>query len=125
MSKPEAVEFSEILERLRDLGMADDPAFEAEILGDFLADSERILAGLAAAIASNDAAECEKLAHRLKGASQNLGANALSEPALVLEKMSRGGSLADARASQETLATEFERVRLFIEGYIRTLQKSE
>ncbi|MFN0152080.1 MAG: Hpt domain-containing protein [bacterium] len=120
MATPGQNDFPEIVERLRDLGIADDPAFEAEILGDFLKDAEKVVAALAQAIASKDAAECERLAHRLRGASQNLGASAMAGPAFEIEQQGRAGDVTAARSAYETLAAEFHDVRAFIEEHIRS-----
>ncbi len=121
MASPGQKNYPEIVERLRDLGIADDPAFEAEILGDFLKDAEKVVAALAPAIASKDAAECERLAHRLRGASQNLGASEMAAPAFEIEEQGRAGDVTAAPRAHEKLAAEFHDVRAFIEEYIRSL----
>jgi len=121
MASPGQKNYPEIIERLRDLGMADDPAFEAEILGEFLADAEKVIAALAPAIAAKDAAECERLGHRLKGASQNLGATELAAPAFEIEQQGRAGDVSAAPAAREQLVAEYHDVRAFIEAYIREL----
>jgi HPt (histidine-containing phosphotransfer) domain-containing protein len=124
MAVSQRTDYSEIISRLLDLGLCDDPAFEAEILGDFLCDAEHVVAALAAAIAQKDTVECERLAHRLKGASQNLGAMALAKPALELETAGRDGDLTNAQETQQRLAAEFESLREFLRRRIRSLQKT-
>jgi HPt (histidine-containing phosphotransfer) domain-containing protein len=123
MAVSERADYSEIVERLLDLGLCDDPAFEAEILGDFLCDAELVVAALGAAVRQKDAAECERLAHRLRGASQNLGAAALAKPALELEQAGREKDLTNAPHAQERLVAEFESLREFLRRRIRSIQK--
>ena len=124
MAVSQRTDYPEIVERLIDLGLSEDPAFEAEILGDFLCDAERVVSALGKAIVQRDATECERLAHRLKGASQNLGATALSVPANELEQAGRDGDLTNAPQAQERLAAEFESVREFLRRRIRSIQSA-
>lgn len=121
MASPGQKKYPEIIERLRDLGMADDPAFEAELLGEYLADAEKVIAALASAIAANDAVGCEHLAHRLKGASQNLGATELAAPAFEIERQGHARDISASAAAHERLTAEYHDVRAFIEEHIRAL----
>ncbi len=115
-----ADETSSIIDRLRELGMLEDLEFARDTLEAYLTDSDEILRSLRQAISREDAAACERLAHRFKGASQNLGANALGRTAGALERCGRTGRMAGTPALVATLESEFATVRAFVLQFIRT-----
>jgi hypothetical protein len=95
-----------IVERLRDLGVLDDPEFLRETFDAFVADSESLLGVLREAIGRGDALVCEHAAHRLKGASLNLGAVGLAKAAAAIEEQGRARDLTNAPAGIEDLRRE-------------------
>lgn len=108
------VEFPEIFDRLKELGLVEDEEFVTGILADYVRDSQKMLLDLDAAISSRDAKTCERLAHRFKGSSLNLGADILSVSAIELEKQSRSGDLRSAAAVLGTLSADFARVTRYL-----------
>ena len=105
LSSPQpAVNYRAIVERLNDLGILNDRAFAREILEEFNTDSAGVIEKLGAAIAQGDASACEQLAHRLKGASLNLGAEKLGGFALLLEQAGRGKDLTGSESVFEVLS---------------------
>jgi HPt (histidine-containing phosphotransfer) domain-containing protein len=105
---------SNLMNRLHELGLLDDPKFTAEVLGSFLRDGLQTIKDLETAIQAQDAAACELLAHRMKGASLNLGAEELGSIALAMETLARDGDLSKTAPLIEQLHAEFERVRAFL-----------
>ena len=80
------------------VGSAED---EAVILRDFIAQTQRDLAALEAALSVNDLSAAEREAHRIKGASRMVGAQALAQSSVQLEKAANGGN---AKAVRQCLA---------------------
>lgn len=77
----------------------------------FLEDAPGQLDALVQAIAANDALAMGELAHSLKGAGRNLGANQFSAHAKKLEDLGRHGSVQGAEELSFALCSEFERVK--------------
>jgi HPt (histidine-containing phosphotransfer) domain-containing protein len=100
-----------LLRRLDELGLLDDPKFAAEVLSTYLRDGLQTIEDLEAAIRAQDAAASELLAHRIKGASLNLGAERLGNIALALETLAADGDLSKTGPLLEQLREEFESVR--------------
>lgn len=69
----------------------EDPEFLQELVEIFLEDAEAHVSALAQADAGDDVAEIARIAHMLKGASANIGANGLAEAARRLEAAGRDG----------------------------------
>ncbi len=61
------------------------------------------------ALGERDAHRLDRLAHTMKGSSASLGANRISEAALVLEMRARSGALENAGELIDGLEAEFER----------------
>jgi two-component system, sensor histidine kinase and response regulator len=62
------------------------------------------------ALGEHDAHRLERLAHTMKGSSASLGANRVSEAALVLEMRARSGALENAGELIDSLKAELDRV---------------
>ena len=97
---------SELLRRL-----LDDEAMAGEIISGFLEDIPRVTASLAEALATGDIAAAELLAHTVKGAAGNIGAESMRSVAFGLEMAARSGDTASAAAFMKSLEQEFERVK--------------
>ncbi|MGB7250053.1 MAG: Hpt domain-containing protein [Phormidesmis sp.] len=100
-------------QQLRQLA-GEDANFEAELLAMFLEDAEASLVQIELAIAAQDTAQLEAIAHSLQGASANVGASALAQAARQLEQIARRGELTTApnllgqlRRDCQTIRTEF------------------
>jgi two-component system, sensor histidine kinase and response regulator len=85
-----------ILARLEVLGLLEDPEMAQEVIDVFVYDAAQSLDELGRAIQAGDAPNCERLAHRLKGSSLNLGIDELGSLARSLEEKSRSGNLQGA-----------------------------
>ena len=100
-----------LLKRLDELGLLDDPKFTAEVIGSYLGDGLQTIEDLETAIQEKDIATSELLAHRIKGASLNLGAEKLGGIALSIETLAYDGDLSQTGPLVEQLRREFDRVR--------------
>jgi diguanylate cyclase (GGDEF)-like protein len=78
----------------------------------FLEDAPGQLEAIVQAIAVADAAALGELAHSLKGAGRNLGANQFAAIAKQLEDLGRKGSIQGAEQLSLALVGEYERVKL-------------
>jgi HPt (histidine-containing phosphotransfer) domain-containing protein len=97
-----------VIEGLRDLG-GDEMLSELTQL--FFDDTGSNLAALKEAIEKHDATSVERVAHRLKGSSDNMGATWMAELCGQLQDAGVSGDLAAAPALLERLEEEFEYVR--------------
>lgn len=70
---------------------------EATILRDFITQTKLDFAALAAALAAGDLAAAAREAHRIKGASRMVGAQALAQSSMRLEQIMHGGNMQEAR----------------------------
>ena len=75
----------------------EDPDFATELLAIFLKDAGESLARLDQAIEQRSLQAVEDLAHRLRGASANVGASEMSAVAMKLEDTARCGETSKAR----------------------------
>lgn len=103
-----------IVERLNDLGIFEDPEFAREMLHEFIKDSADVIAKIGEAIAQDDAGACERLGHRIKGASLNLGAERLGGLAFLIEQAGHDKDLTGVDAVHDVLTHEFDDVRAFL-----------
>jgi HPt (histidine-containing phosphotransfer) domain-containing protein len=104
-----------IRNRLRELGVLDDAEFIAQVFEDYTETCEAALAELQGAVHRSEGEACRDLAHRIKGASVNLGAEKMGNLATALEEAGRSGNFGQAPGMLKELATEFERVRRDLE----------
>lgn len=90
--------------------------FFARLVGSYLELASPRLAGMRAAASEGDAGRLHQLAHQLKGASSNLGADVAAGLCETLEVLAQQGTLdqpavlAEAETTLSTLAGELDRV---------------
>jgi len=95
------------LEQMREM-LAED--FE-ELIPAFTASTQQILDQLSEAVVAKNNKEVERLAHSLKSASANVGADTLSGMAAALELQTGRGEVEDIAGAVAAINTELERVR--------------
>jgi two-component system sensor histidine kinase/response regulator len=83
-----------------------DRALLAELVDLLRAESPRMLANLRRSLQANDPTAVERAAHELRGSVSNFGAHPVSQVALDLEVMGRGGALAGGAARLADLERE-------------------
>jgi two-component system sensor histidine kinase/response regulator len=108
------------LARLRSL--IPDEAALAELFDAFVDQAKDLVAQLHIAVENNDAPELTKLAHKLLGASANLGASTMCRICKQLEKMGRTQTLVGAIEQITQLRQELTRVELFLSSLPRSRQ---
>ena len=89
--------------------LGDDPEAVAEIVGEYVADAPRQLVRLREALAAGDTDQVRRLAHTLKGASANIGAEGARAAALALEQAA-AGSFDQGGAPVEAVEAELQRL---------------
>ena len=88
----------------------EDPAFEREILGEFMDSAGGLMAKMATALEAGDEAEIESAAHALKGSSRSVGAAALGDACDALEKLATSPDLAGATTVLDRVQGEYRRL---------------
>jgi HPt (histidine-containing phosphotransfer) domain-containing protein len=106
--------------RLREATL-DDPEFMGELVEMFLTDVTDQLVSLERAIASQDWTSTSRLAHRLRGASSNVGAEGLARLCSELEHRSNDARDVDSSAGAD-IRNEFERVRAALQDCVLQAQ---
>ncbi len=98
----------------------DDPEFLAEMYGLYVSDAGERLAELDAALSASDTKKIESVAHTLKGASGNIGAERMSTLAAELEKVDLAQAPQEAQDLAVALNAEFEAVCTFVKQYVHS-----
>ncbi len=91
-----------------------DEEFMGELIDLYLEDMPRQLEALRLAVEKHDAASAAATAHRLKGASGNVGADSLSSLCREIEESSRDNKLDQLPGLVEAVDEESSRVRQFL-----------
>jgi histidine phosphotransfer protein HptB len=91
-----------------------DVEFELELLQVYIEDTRMHLDAARAAIASADFSKIEQEAHHIKGASGNVGANAMHALALAIEKCGVTKIMGNAPVLLEELEQKFSLVESFV-----------
>jgi PAS domain S-box-containing protein len=99
------------LEGLRGRMMEDD-GLVAHVLRAFLSDIPAQLVALGDHLAGRSAEDARRVAHSIKGAAANTGAEALRQLAFAIEQASGAGNLEAASARLPELQAQFEQVRV-------------
>jgi len=94
-----------------------DLAFEAELIGEFLASAAKFVAALESSSPKTTTKDRVQIAHTLKGMALNLGADALGRAAGELELRLGRPDPARARAALAAVRTELERVEVVLRGW--------
>lgn len=95
----------------------DDAEFMGELVEMYLTDAADQLASLEQAIAAADWTTARRTAHRLRGASSNVGAQELARLCSDLEQRSSSGGAVE-RSAGESLRGEFERVAIALQDCV-------
>jgi len=98
------------MENLREVA-GGDTVFLVELIGAFLDDAPRLLAGMRQALEDGDAALLRRSAHNLKSNGAEFGATALSELCQEMETTARAGALAGALEELARIEAECEKAQ--------------
>ena len=98
----------------------DDREFFSDLFKTYYEDNSTRMDELQSKMNTNDAEAIEKIAHSIKGASGNIGADAMKEFAAELEKMGRESQLNEAPSIIESMTNEFEKIRSYIDSYLKS-----
>ena len=93
-----------------------DKEIAADILEIFMADIPRQIEALRGFLEAGNAAESERHAHTIKGASANVGAEALQALASEMEKAGKAGDIESMKAHLDELSTTFQALKQAIKG---------
>ena len=110
----ESAKYSELVARLREFGLTDEPDQLAETTQLFLHDAAQMVETMKTAFTRGDAAGLGRAAHRRKGAALNLGAVQVAAPARRIEEDVRRGEVADAPGSLNAIERELKDVGVFL-----------
>jgi PAS domain S-box-containing protein len=99
------------LQALRHLAGARATEVLEQLINNYLEDAPQLLQAMRDAVAKEDAAALRQAAHKLRGASANLGATTLSQLCKTLEAMGVAGTTAGALAGVLQVEVEYETVK--------------
>ena len=91
--------------------LMDDEDLARTVGATFLDDIPRQIAALRDYLEAGDATGAERQAHTIKGASANVGGQALRAVAFEMEKAARAGDLSDTRGYMPELEAQFDRLK--------------
>jgi HPt (histidine-containing phosphotransfer) domain-containing protein len=106
MSQTKSID-AEVIENLKSLGGME---LLMELHTVYMATSTALIKDIHTAVSSNNAQLLQEKAHSLKSSSGNMGALALSQLCLQLEKMGQSKNLDQAAAITQQLDKEFKQV---------------
>ena len=104
----------EILERLEELGLIDEPAMACEMLDVFLDSCRDLHAKLEDAIQQAEVQLCRTAAHTLKGSSRSIGAMRLGDLWYDVQRCADAGDLTDVGKLHTAARAEFGCVKEFL-----------
>jgi HPt (histidine-containing phosphotransfer) domain-containing protein len=102
---------SGLLSRLQELNQVAGKDTTKELVSLFFEDTGNQIAALRQAVERQDPATIKKVAHSLKGSSDNVGASRMAELCAELETLVRDGDLPGTVDASAALRAEFERVK--------------
>jgi HPt (histidine-containing phosphotransfer) domain-containing protein len=91
--------------------MMDDENLARVVIGGFLQDLPRLIEALRGDLESGDVLRTERQAHTIKGASANVGGEALRAVAFEMEKAARAGDLKSVMARLPELEHQVARLK--------------
>jgi HPt (histidine-containing phosphotransfer) domain-containing protein len=100
-----------VLDELRVLGRATEPDFVAELVDEFVHDTELRLVELRAALEVDDAVSVARIAHSIKGSSGQLGGRRLALSCGRLERKAANGRLSEARIDLREVEFDYRELR--------------
>jgi HPt (histidine-containing phosphotransfer) domain-containing protein len=108
---------SVVLDRaqLEDVTLGDSQLMR-EIVSELVTDTAAQLEVLRQALSSGDRQICRRVAHSAKGACANVGARAMAELLLVVERRAAAGDLEACGESLPQLSRELDRLRERVES---------
>jgi HPt (histidine-containing phosphotransfer) domain-containing protein len=99
----------QIVDELRGLGGESGEDFLAELVGQFVDETEPLLAQLHEAFEAGDPSAVARIGHRIKGSAGQMGGQRLAASCSHLEQ--GAGDLGSARPELQTVETEFHVLR--------------
>jgi HPt (histidine-containing phosphotransfer) domain-containing protein len=105
------------LERLNDISRG-KVAFQQRLVQAFVKNAQLGLEQIRLALELNDFITVEQQAHRIKGASANVGVRLMPNVAAQLERQAREKTLEGAKDRVETLERQLEQVKAFLENWV-------
>lgn len=94
--------------------IGEDEEFLRDLVEQWLVDSSTPMSALCEAVKAGRAEPIQSLAHRLKGSSATISANALSKAAARLEQAAGGGRLEGAAALLNVIQQEYNRIQALV-----------
>ncbi len=99
----------------------DDPAFERELLEEYLQNTAELLERQRVALEARNANGLERSAHSMKGSSLTLGAGSLGQCAAEIEQFARAQQLERCVAVLDRAVREFGELRPLLEVHMKRL----
>jgi signal transduction histidine kinase/DNA-binding response OmpR family regulator/HPt (histidine-containing phosphotransfer) domain-containing protein len=116
----DAKKYADVVERLREIGLTDDPELLAETTQLFLNDAAAMVESMKDGFSKGDAGALGRAAHRLKGAALNLGVASVAGTARSIEEKARRSELVDVASAVAVIENELKCVGDFLHGLAKT-----
>ncbi|WP_254567160.1 ATP-binding protein [Oscillatoria sp. HE19RPO] len=108
------------LDRLEEVSRG-KPALQRRLLDAFATTATADTQAIASAIQANDCVKVDRVSHRLKGSSANVGAQGMSALAEQIGTLARENRLSEANSLLSRLQAQLQRVREFIDTHLTEL----
>jgi two-component system, sensor histidine kinase RpfC len=106
------------LKELEKIGAGDD-LFMHRLLRNYLSDSDKLIDKIETAVKQKHYGELHDFCHALKGNSLSVGAIKLAVTTELISKLSRSFTVTQGAEMLETLSTDFTRLTIAVEDYLR------
>jgi PAS domain S-box-containing protein len=100
-----------VIHELRVLGQAAEEDFLAELVDQFVEETEPLLAELGDALEAGDERAVSRIAHSIKGSSGQLGGRRLAQSCALLEGKATAGSLSEGSADLQEVTIDYRDLR--------------
>lgn len=114
-----------VLERLRELGMDENPEFFIELLETYVPAMDTHVSALFQAYEEKNAKKLHYAAHSLKGSSLNIGAKAFGALCKTIEDQATAGSVEIVGSMSQQVKHEFHLLRESVTSIQKTLKENQ
>ena len=94
-----------------------DKTFAAQLLDDYCAQTEKLLAGAEVSLAAENLSELQQTGHTLKGSSSAISAEQLAFYGSCIQEASKNGNLAEIKKNYELFKVKFDEFKVIVQKW--------